>query len=71
MALRRGCSPLPDNWRMLLFWSHVTEASALLGLVASVTCAVVLWMRESRVSIAGISSVVLLILTGDFWWELL
>jgi hypothetical protein len=64
-------SPLPDNWRMVLLWSHVTEVSALLGLVASVTCAVVLWVRESKLSIAGISSVVLLILTGDFWWKLL
>lgn len=61
-------SPLPDNWKVLLLWSHVAEASALLGLVASVTCAVVLWVCESKLSIAGISSLVLLLLMGAFWW---
>lgn len=63
-------SPIPDNWRVLLLWSHIAEASALFGLVASVACAVVLWVRESRFSIAGVSSLVLLILIGAFWLRL-
>lgn len=63
-------SPLPNNWKVLLFWSQVMEISAVLGLVASVASAVVLWVRESRLSLTGISSLSMLILICYFWWRL-
>lgn len=56
-------SPLPDNWKQLLFWSHVSEVSALAALVASVISAAVSFRREQKVSVSGIVSLVLLIIS--------
>lgn len=64
-------SPLPDNWRQLLFWVHVAEAAALFTLSASVVCAVISRRRESKVPIAGVASLLLLVLTAYFWVSLL
>ena len=64
-------SPLPDDWRKLLLWSHVAEWMALLTLSLSTICAVISRWRESRIPISGIVSLTLLTLTAHHWISLL
>jgi hypothetical protein len=64
-------SPLPDNWQQLLFWAHIAEAAALFTLSASAACAFISRRRESKVPIAGVVSLLLLVLTAYFWASLL
>jgi|SRR5579884_1234581 hypothetical protein len=64
-------SPLPDNWRRLLFWAHMTEWGALFALSASIVCAVISRRQESRIPVSGILSLALLIISAYFWITLL
>ena len=64
-------SPLPDNWRWLLFCSHVVEGFALAALSVSVIFAILAVWRESKIPIAGVLSLILLLLTVRFWFAAL
>jgi hypothetical protein len=57
-------SPLPDNWRELLFWSRTAQFSGVIALVGSIVCGVLALRREATVSVAAIISLALLILVA-------
>lgn len=62
-------SPLPENWRELLFWCHVLQWAILSTLCASAICAVFSLRREGKIPISGAASLVLLIFIAYFWMK--